>query len=66
MILLDIPMPENCGDCVLRFADICWPVMGGSHTNRLEGFSGRPAWCPIKKGGAEIGKQKVETGEPVD
>lgn len=47
MIVMNVKMPQSCGDCLFRFADVCMPVMGGSHTNRLSDFSNRPKWCPI-------------------
>lgn len=51
MILIDIPMPENCGDCRLMASGRCVPMQADSHTNRFRPDTGkRPEWCPLKEG----------------
>lgn len=50
MICLDIPMPDNCGQCRLMADGWCRALQGDSHLNRYAAdMDKRPDWCPLKE-----------------
>lgn len=50
MVILNIPMPQNCGECRLMVGGWCYALQADSHLNRYRAsLKKRPEWCPIKE-----------------
>ena len=57
MICLDIPMPDNCGECRLMAGGWCRPLQGDSHLNRYAAdMEKRPGWCPLEDADGKDGE----------
>lgn len=46
MLIVDMPMPKNCGECPLLYMEIVKCTVNGNDCT--EYGSERPSWCPIK------------------
>ena len=46
MLIVDMPMPKNCGECPLLYMEIVKCTVNGNDCT--EYGAERPSWCPIK------------------
>ena len=46
MLIVDMPMPKNCGECPLLYMEIVRCTVNGNDCT--EYGAERPDWCPIK------------------
>ena len=46
MLIVDMPMPKNCGECPLLYMEIVKCTVTGRDCT--EYGAERPSWCPIK------------------
>ena len=48
MILIDIPMPDRCGECKLMRCSKCIP-MDSRNILDYQASKTKPKWCPLKE-----------------
>lgn len=58
MLIIDMPMPKNCGECPLLYMEIVKCTVNGNDCT--EYGSERPSWCPI------VGVLPDEHGDLID
>lgn len=62
MIIIDIPMPENCSDCPCNNDYVDCGINHKSFYNDEidDPFTKRPEWCPLIEMGTKDGKWKMQ------
>ena len=48
MLIVDMPMPMNCGECRFRADGWCYGIAEFEIQPTALNFDARPSWCPIK------------------
>ena len=48
MLMVDMPMPMNCGECRFRADGWCYGIAEFENQPTALNFDARPSWCPIK------------------
>lgn len=48
-ILIDMPMPHDCGECVFMVDGWCYCIKAEDWQSRKVEFEDRPEWCPMRE-----------------
>ena len=48
-ILIDMPMPHDCGECVFMVDGWCYCIKAEDWQSREIEFEDRPGWCPLRE-----------------